>query len=71
MRPESRRQRRGRKRRAQQIHARQERLLLAIDASYQDGVPERVEVAPPLVHNLGEIGVQVLGVELASGVVGL
>lgn len=63
MRPKPRRQARAAKRRAQQIHTRQERLLVVAEAGNEDVVPQRVEVGAPLVHHLAHVRVQVLPVQ--------
>jgi hypothetical protein len=57
---------RGREGSSQQVGGAQEGLLLSIESSDQDVVPERVELGSALIEDFGEIGVEILGVELVA-----
>lgn len=50
-------------RRAQQVGAGQEGPLLGVHACNQDLVPQGIEIGPPLVEDLREVGVQVVCVQ--------
>jgi hypothetical protein len=66
MRPKPRCQRLRTIRRAQQIRQTQKRHPLIIQPRHQHVIPQRIEVGATLVEDLGEVGVQVLGVEMVA-----
>lgn len=52
---------------AEEVDAGEEGSVVVIEAGDEDGVPERVDVGAALVHDLGEVGVEVVGVEGVAG----
>ena len=60
---EARRQRGAREGGAEQVGGGEEGLLVVVEAGDQQRVPERVELGAAVVHELGEVLVQVAGVK--------
>lgn len=65
---EARRQRGAREGGAQQVGGGEEGLLVVIEPGDQQRVPERVELGAAVVHELGQVLVQVAGVERVARV---